>query len=170
MTAKFCIFLCFLPILSSAFNGVPAYSVFKHSLHPCASCCSKGPSNSACDSSFDGESGVCCGAIASEVFCCPSQVNSTCATEGSDATYHCRSRPHGVSFPTLIFSTTAFLLVLGAACFAANLIDDPLSAAIRKAEYQQLCGHPQGYPSPFGAETPMHELKRPDADEDLEYQ
>ena len=37
------------------------------------------------------------------------------------------------------------------------------AAAIRKAEYQQLCGHPNGYPSPFGAETPMRELGRPAA-------
>ena len=172
MNAIISLFLFSLPILSSAFNGIPAHSVPIHSLHPCAKCCAQGPSNPACDFSFDGGSGVCCGAIAAQVFCCPSEVNSTCATEGNDATYQCRSRSHGASFPTLIFSTTAFLLVLGAACFAANLFDGPLAAAIRKAEYQQLCGHPHGYPSPFGAETSMRVFNRPDADEvsDTEYQ
>ena len=149
----------FLPV-SIASEGTQAYGVSKHSLHPCATCCSEGPSNPACEFSFDGESGVCCGAIAARFFCCPSHVNSTCATEGSDKTYSCRQRSQGASFPALVFSSTALLLLLGAVCLAANLLDAPLAAAIRQAEYQQLCSHPDGYPSPFGAETPMRELFR----------
>jgi hypothetical protein len=161
MLPIFCLYL-FLPA-TSALEGIHAYSVSKHSLHPCATCCDGGPSNSACEFSFDGESGVCCGAIAARYFCCPSHTNSTCATEGSDATYSCRHRSQGASFPALVFSSTALLLILGAVCLVANTLDAPVAAAIRKAEYQQLCGHPNGYPSPFGAETPMRELGRPAA-------
>ena len=152
-------FIVLLP-MSTALEGMHAYSVSKHSLHPCATCCQQGASNSACEFSFDGESGVCCGSIGARYFCCPSHTNSTCATEGSDSTYSCRHRSQGASFPALVFSSTALLLIIGGVCLVANTLDAPVAAAIRKAEYQQLCGHPDGYPSPFGAETPMRELGR----------
>eukprot|EP00961_Rhodomonas_salina_P234099 3163674-Rhodomonas_salina.3 len=106
--------------------GMDAWRVKISSLHPCATCCINGPKNPACDFSYDGEEGVCCGEMENEFFCCPRFVNSTCAsvfTGGSTSSvFHCiaPSPKRSGTFPLLVFGCTAILVVAGALCMGTN--------------------------------------------------